>query len=257
MPGLNHLHGHPGKLLVFEGIDGSGKSTQAQLIYKWLQRRGVPVLFTEWNSSTLVKQATKMGKKKGTLTPSTFSLLHATDFADRFTYSILPPIKAGMVVIADRFAYTAFARDNARGVDRQWVRSVYNFAIRPDISFYFKVPVTVSLERLLSARAKIKYYEAGMDTGLSKDPEECFVLFQQRVIDQYEAMVDEFGLTVIDAREPIPVLQKNVRQIVEEKLADYLADYPAPSAEHDEWETAADPRQDGILRPGNALSQTR
>jgi dTMP kinase len=231
MPGLYEPHPFPGKLIVVEGIDGSGKSTQAQLLHKWLVSRGVPVLFTEWNSSLLVKSATKAGKKKALLTPTTFSLLHATDFADRFTYQILPPLKAGMVVMADRFAFTAFARDTARGVDPKWVRSVYQFAIKPDLTFYFRVPVTISLERLKSARAKIKYYESGMDIGLSKDPDECFLLFQQRVIDRYEEMVEEFNFEVMDAREPIARMQHKVREITEARWGDYLANFPAVDAD--------------------------
>jgi len=226
MPGLYELHPFPGKLIVVEGIDGSGKSTQAQLLSKYLISRGVPVFFTEWNSSALVKSATKAGKKKGRLTPTTFSLLHATDFADRLNFHILPPLKAGMVVIADRFVYTAFARDTARGVDPQWVRNVYNFAWKPDLAFYFRVPVRVALSRLTSARAKIKYYEAGLDVGLSRDPEESFLLFQQRVIDRYDEMAEEFGMSVVDARDPIPRLQKQMRILVERQLKEYLDNYP-------------------------------
>lgn len=257
MSGIHSRHEYPGRLIVFEGIDGSGKSTQAALITKWLRSRGVPVHFTEWNSSTLVKSATKAAKKKATLTPATFSLLHATDFADRFTYQILPPLKAGMVVVADRFAFTAFARDCARGVDPSWVRSIYSFAFKPDLSLYFKVPVAVSLERLLSARAKIKYYEAGMDTGLSKDPEECFILFQQRVVDRYNEMVAEFGLEVIDAREPIYSMQLHVREVVNKVMGDYLKEYPEVEEQDDETNQGASHEADRVLRPRPAVHQDR
>src|SRR3954464_11861799 len=156
MATLMERHSYPGKLIVVEGIDGSGKSTQLQLLRKWLVAKKIPVYYTEWNSSTLVKTATKAGKKKETLTPITFSLLHATDFADRHSYEIAPPLKAGMVVLADRYAYTAFARDRARGVHPEWVRNVYAFATRPDIAFYYRVPLEVSVKRLLTARAKLK-----------------------------------------------------------------------------------------------------
>src|SRR5512142_2999848 len=115
---LTRPHAFPGKLFVVEGIDGSGKTTQLGLLAKWLAAAGRPVFLTEWNSSDLVKAATKAGKKKNELTPTTFSLLHATDFADRMMYRIVPPLKAGMIVLADRYAYTAFARDVSRGVDR-------------------------------------------------------------------------------------------------------------------------------------------
>ena len=221
--GLVEDHGLPGKLIVVEGIDGSGKSTQAQLLKQWLEARNIHVSFTEWNSSALVKKATKQGKKKNLLTPTTFSLLHATDFADRLSYQIVPPLKARMVVIADRYAYTAFARDGARGVDPKWVRDVYKFSIKPDIAFYFRVPIAVSLQRLLSARSKIKYYEAGMDTGLSTNPIHCFELFQQKVLDEYDRMVDEFGLKGIDATLPITAQQMAVREIVMEQMGDFLA----------------------------------
>ena len=167
---LNNLttpHEYPGKLFVVEGIDGSGKTTQLALLAKWLSAAGHPVFVTEWNSSALVKAATKTGKKKNSLTPMTFSLLHATDFADRLLYNIIPPLKAGMIVLADRYAYTAFARDAARGVDRRWVRELYSFAVQPDMAVYFRVPIEVSTDRLLARRVKLKFYEAGMDMGWS------------------------------------------------------------------------------------------
>src|SRR6185436_13225223 len=109
---LTSRHEYPGKLFVVEGIDGSGKTTQLALLAKWLSAEGHRVFVTEWNSSALVKAATKTGKKKNALTPMTFSLLHATDFADRLLYKIIPPLKAGMIVLADRYAFTAFARDS-------------------------------------------------------------------------------------------------------------------------------------------------
>ena len=155
-------HGYPGRLLVFEGLDGSGKSTQARLIGKWLQSRGYRVFFTEWNSSDLVAATIRRGKKKGLLTATTFSLLHATDFADRFERQILPPLRAGYVVICDRYVYTAFVRDAARGCDPKWVRNIYSFAPLPGRTFYFQVPVQVTLERKLASRSKISYYEAGI-----------------------------------------------------------------------------------------------
>src|SRR3989338_902326 len=150
MPIFEKKHDYPGKLIIVEGIDGSGKSTQIALLKKWLESQGLAAFFTEWNSSELVKETTKEGKKKNLLTPTTFSLLHATDFADRLNYQIIPPLKAGMIVLADRYAYTAFARDVVRGVHPQWVRDLYSFSVKPDISFYFDVPINVAFERILS-----------------------------------------------------------------------------------------------------------
>ena len=215
---LTTAHAHPGKLFVVEGIDGSGKTTQLSLLAKWLTAAGHRVFLTEWNSSALVKAATKTGKKKNALTPMTFSLLHATDFADRLLYKIVPPLKAGMIVLADRYAYTAFARDVARGVHRQWVREMYSFAVRPDLALYFRVPIEVSIERLVARRVKLKFYEAGMDLGWSSNPVESFRLFQGKVLEEYDRIVEEFGLSVVDGSLSITDQQRVVRQLVSTQL---------------------------------------
>ena len=214
-------HRFPGKLFVVEGIDGSGKSTQLSLLYQWLKSEGYGVVFSEWNSSPLVRDITKRGKKKHMLTPSTFSLIHATDFADRMEHSIIPLLKAGAVVLCDRYIYTAFARDVARGVHPEWVREVYSFAPRPDLTLYFRVPIDISLERLLSGRAKLKYHEAGMDVGLSAEPAESFRLFQSRVLSIYDQLTAEFGFRTIEAAGDIPNQQKTVRRMAQEILRDY------------------------------------
>ncbi len=219
---LNNLttrHEYPGKLFVVEGIDGSGKTTQLALLAKWLSAAGHPVFVTEWNSSALVKAATKTGKKKNSLTPMTFSLLHATDFADRLLYNIIPPLKAGMIVLADRYAYTAFSRDAARGVDRRWVRELYSFAVRPDLAVYFRVPIEVSTDRLLARRVKLKFYEAGMDMGWSTNAIESFKMFQGKVLDEYDRLVDEFELSVINASGSITEQQRTFRKLVSQHLA--------------------------------------
>jgi len=215
---LTTPHELPGKLFVVEGIDGSGKTTQLALLAKWLSAAGHPVFVTEWNSSALVKAATKTGKKKNALTPMTFSLLHATDFADRLLYNIVPPLKAGMIVLADRYAYTAFARDTARGVDRQWVRELYGFATKPDLAVYFRVPIEVSTERLLARRVKLKFYEAGMDMGWSTNLVESFRIFQGKVLDEYDRLVDEFGLSVVEATGSITDQQRVFRKLVSQHL---------------------------------------
>jgi dTMP kinase len=211
---LKQQHEYPGKLFVVEGIDGSGKTTQLALLAKWLSAEGHRVFVTEWNSSALVKAATKTGKKKNALTPMTFSLLHATDFADRLLYKIIPPLKAGMIVLADRYTYTAFARDATRGCDRQWVRELYSFAVRPDVALYVRVPIDVSVDRLMARRVKLKFYEAGMDLGWSSNPVESFRLFQGKVLEEYDHIVDEFGLHVVDAAGSITDQQRLVRQLI-------------------------------------------
>jgi dTMP kinase len=215
---LTTPHEYPGKLFVVEGIDGSGKTTQLALLAKWLSAAGHPVLLTEWNSSRLVKAATKAGKKKNALTPMTFSLLHATDFADRLLYNIIPPLKAGMIVLADRYAYTAFARDAARGVDRRWVRELYSFAVQPDLAVYFRVPIEVSTDRLLARRVKLKFYEAGMDMGWSSNLVESFKMFQGKVLNEYDTIVDEFGLSLVNATGSITQQQRVFRKLVSQHL---------------------------------------
>jgi len=212
----------PGKLFVVEGIDGSGKSTQIYLLYRWLMSERYATFFSEWNSSPLVKETTRRGKRKHLLTPTTFSLIHATDFADRNEQNILPALKAGAVVLADRYAYTAFARDVARGCHPEWVREVYSFAVQPTVGFYFRVPLDVALERILVGRPELKWYEAGLDVGLSDDPYESFKLFQERILREYDKMVEEFGLHVIDATLPIAEQQEQVREIVRPYLKDVL-----------------------------------
>ena len=214
-------HNYPGRLIIVEGIDGSGKSTQIRLVQRWLESLGYNVFFTEWNSADLVKKTTKKGKKNRSLTPTTFSLLHATDFAHRLMTNILPPMKAGMIVLADRYVYTAFARDVVRGCDREWVRKIYSFAPKPDIAFYFRVPIDVSLQRITMARQVLKDFEAGMDLNLHPDPLESFNIFQGRVLEEYDRMSDENDFVVMDAVAPIAEQQRHVRAVVLQRLGTY------------------------------------
>jgi dTMP kinase len=207
-----------GRLIAVEGLDGSGKSTQIYLLKRWLEISGIKVFFTEWNSSVIVKKATRKGKKRLLLTPTTFSLIHATDFADRYERQILPMMRAGYIVLADRYIFTAFARDGVRGCDPGWVRRLYSFAVKPDIAFYFRLPCEAAAARILAGRPKLKYFEAGMDLGLSPDPVESFRQFQARVKDEYERMADEYGFVTVDASAPIEAQQEEVRRLVTEGI---------------------------------------
>ena len=211
-------HNYPGKLIAVEGLDGSGKSTQIYLVKRWLELQGSRVYFTEWNSSLLVKKATSKGKKRQLLTPTTFSLIHATDFADRYERQILPLLRAGFIVLADRYIYTALARDAVRGVSRDWVAKIYSFAMQPDITFYFKVPLEVSLNRILEGRPSLKYHEAGLDMGWSADPYESFRIFQGKILKEYAELSDEAGFTIIDATKEIHAQQSEVRKIISKKI---------------------------------------
>ncbi|MEO5987302.1 MAG: thymidylate kinase [Candidatus Eisenbacteria bacterium] len=205
---------YPGKLFIVEGIDGSGKSTQLTLLAQWLRSEGHLVVFSEWNSSPVVSSTTSRGKKRQLLTPLTFSLIHATDFSDRIERDIIPALKAGAIVLADRYVYTAFARDVARGVDRAWVRSLYRFATLPTLALYFRVPLDVALYRILSGRPKLKWYEAGMDMGLHTDVTESYKLFQGSIQEEYEHIVGEYGLAVMDATRPVEVQQRALRELI-------------------------------------------
>ncbi|MEW6721068.1 MAG: dTMP kinase [Thermodesulfobacteriota bacterium] len=215
----------PGKLIAVEGLDGSGKSTQVHLIQRWLQLSGYKVFFTEWNSSALVRDATRKGKKRNLLTPTTFSLIHCTDFADRYERNILPMLQAGFIVLADRYKFTALARDTVRGCPAEWVDQLYSFAFQPDITFYFSVPLRTALDRILAGRPELKYHEAGMDLGLSADPVESFRLFQGRIHKAYEALARKHGFTRIDSARPVEAVQEEVRAILRERIA--LARYKA------------------------------
>ena len=200
---------YKGKLIVVEGIDGSGKSTQISLLSHWLRSQGYAVAFSEWNSSPLVRQTTRRGKKKEMFTPTTFSLIHATDFADRMERYILPLVKVGR----DRLRRPLrLHRVRARRGARR--RAAAGCAIStaspsgPTSAFYFRVPLDVALGRILGGRDAIKYYEAGMDLGLSRDVEESFRIFQGRILDEYEAMAQEMGFHVIDATLSIEEQQR-------------------------------------------------
>ncbi|MDP9729091.1 dTMP kinase [Alicyclobacillus tolerans] len=212
---------YPGKLIIVEGTDGSGKSTQIALLKTWLEHQGYPVVFTEWNSSALVKSWTKKAKQQKQLSPATFHLIHGADFYERYERFILPLLRAGFIVLADRYIYTAFARDAARGCNRAWVHNTYRDVVRPALSLYFQTPLNVAVDRILVGRTELKYHEAGLDLGISDDPVESFKIFQGLVKQEYDRMADEEHLHVIDATLPIDVQQREVRRLTESVLKNY------------------------------------
>jgi len=214
-------HGQAGRLIVFEGLDGSGKSTQARLLVKWLAAQGYRVFSTEWNSSDMVSEVIRRGKKKNLLTPTTFSLLHAVDFADRFERQIAPPLRAGYIVVCDRYAYTAFVRDAARGCDPQWVRNLYSFAPLPDKVLYFRVPVSTSLHRKVLSRQNISYYEAGMDLGLSDEVVDSYERFQTRLKREYDRLAPLDGFVTVRADRPVEEVLRQVRQEIRPLLVGF------------------------------------
>ncbi len=241
--GRNANH-YPGRLFIVEGIDGSGKSTQLTLLAQWLRSEGHLVVFSEWNSSPIVRATTARGKKRKLLTPLTFSLIHATDFSDRVERDIVPALKAGAVVLADRYVYTAFARDVSRGVDPSWVRSLYRFAVVPTMAIYFRVPLETALYRILSGRPKLKWYEAGMDLALNTDVTESYKIFQGRIQHQYEQLVSEFGLAVMDATRPVEIQQRALRELIVPYLNGKAPERPAAIAPP----RLAEPAREGVGR---------
>lgn len=217
-----------GRLIAFEGIDGSGKSTQIHLVKRWLELQGVKVFLCEWDNSELVRNTTSKVRNRELLTPTTFSLLHATDFADRYDRQVLPLLRAGYLVLCDRYFYAAFARDVVRGCPPEWVRGIYRFAIHAHLTFLFKARLEVCLNRIRTDRLEPKYFEAGMDLRLSSDPRESFRLFQERLFEQYLWMSTDFGFRVIDAAEPIEIQQQNVRRLLEELIVPSRYTYRRP-----------------------------
>ena len=213
-------HDYPGKLIVIEGTDGVGRSTQAELLRNWLAIEGYGVTVTEWKSSTLISTVIDKAKSKNALNTITFSLLYATDLADRLHNIIVPALKAGFMVIADRYYFTAFARDVVRGADPEWVRKIYGFAVEPDLVFYLKVPLEPLLRRIITTRGGLDFYESGRDIGMSTDLYQSFKLYQSKILQEYEHMVDEQGFKLIAADEPIDQVQKALRSHVTKLLTE-------------------------------------
>lgn len=203
-----------GKLIVMEGIEGAGKTTQLTLLQNWLEAEGYAVNYTKRRTSKLVAKAIDEGKANKTLTPVTYSLIHVADFADTLENEIVPALKAGIIVLADRYIFTSFARDTVRGNDPAWVEKLHAFAIEPDGLFYLDVPIEMSIDRTPNSRIQ-EFYLAGLDTGLHPDPRECFRLFHTRVLDVFQnRLLKEYPFVLLDGARPIHVIQRELRDQV-------------------------------------------
>lgn len=213
-------HPYPGKLVVIEGTDGVGRSTHAALLQHWLEVEGYGVVLTEWKSSQLISQVIDKAKSKNALNTITFSLLYATDLADRLHNIILPALKAGLTVISDRYHYTGFARDVVRGADPTWVRKVYGFAVEPDLVVYLKMPLDALLKRIITTRGGLDFYESGRDIGMSTDLYQSFKLYQSKILQEYERMAEEYKFSVLGGDDPIDGVQKEMRAMVSQLLAE-------------------------------------
>lgn len=209
-----------GKLIVFEGLDGAGKSTQIELLGQYLKQQGFPVVVTGWNSSRLISKAIKRAKKAKLLTPYLYSTLHAADFLYRLENIILPALNEGYIVIADRYVYTGLARDRARNIDPRWIETIYALAPDPDLAFYCATSVEESLDRIIERRGGRlpAFYEAGMDIVGKDDPLVAFREFQTRIASEYEWISRENGLIEIESTQPIEAIHQLVISVVQERM---------------------------------------
>ncbi len=190
-------HGYEGLLIVIEGTDGSGKSTQIERLKRWIEDQSYGVMVSEWKTSKFIADAINDAKDRNLLNATTFSLLYAADFADRLEQVIIPALKAGFVVILDRYIYTAYARDVVRGHDIEWLKNLYDYAPEPDMVFYLDVPVEVLLKRIIGTTG-LDYWESGRDIGLSSDFYKSFQIYQGKCLDEYQRMIKEYGFVSID-----------------------------------------------------------
>lgn len=210
-------HGYSGLLVVVEGTDGAGKSTQVKMLEKYVQTQGYGCLISEWKTSRLISDVITQAKEHNLLTAVTFSLLYAADYADRLENVIIPALKAGFVVLLDRYTYTAFVRDSVRGQDLNWVKSLYDYAPEPDLVFYLKMPVDKLLKRLIATDG-LDYFESGRDIGLSDDIYNSFEIYQNKCLKEYEKFEKEYDFITIDGD-----LDKNeIHKIIKKELKKVL-----------------------------------
>ncbi|MBQ4078898.1 dTMP kinase [bacterium] len=190
-------HGYEGLLIVIEGTDGSGKSTQISRLKRWIEDQSYGAMVSEWKTSKFIADAINDAKDRNLLNATTFSLLYAADFADRLEQVIIPALKAGFVVILDRYVYTAYARDVVRGHNIEWLKNLYDYAPEPDMVFYLDVPVEILLKRIIGTTG-LDYWESGRDIGLSSDFYKSFQIYQGKCLDEYQKMIKEYGFIPID-----------------------------------------------------------
>ncbi|MDX2171216.1 MAG: dTMP kinase [Deltaproteobacteria bacterium] len=210
--GLPNLKVGPlrGSLIVIEGTDGVGRSTQIDQLISWLELQGYAVTNTGWTRSALLSETINDAKAGHALTTTTFSLLYAADFADRLENNIIPALRAGFIVLADRYMYTAFARNAVMGADRKWTRDLFGCALIPDLVLYLKIDVEDLIPRVLEGKG-MDYWESGMHVALGSDIFDSFVRYQGRLIREYNRLAREFAFTTVDARRSIDQIQGELR----------------------------------------------
>ena len=210
-------HGYPGLLIVLEGTDGVGKSTQVNMLKDYVENQCFGCMSSEWKTSRLISNVINEAKDKNLLNTTTFSLLYAADYADRLENNIIPALKAGFVVILDRYVYTAYVRDSVRGHDINWVKKLYDYAPEPDLVFYLDVSVDVLLKRIIGSTG-LDYYESGRDIGLSRDFYKSFKLYQSQCLEEYEKLKQEYNFISIDGTKT----PEEINQIMRDKIQKIL-----------------------------------
>lgn len=203
-----------GKLIAIEGTDGVGRSTHIDLLQEWLEVQGYGVITTGWTRSNLMSKTIEMAKQGNILDRWSFSLLYATDFADRLEHQIIPAMRSGFIVLADRYIYTAFARDAVRSGDRTWIRNVFGFAVVPDLVLYLRIDVDTLALRVIETKG-MNYWESGMDLRLGGDLFDSFKKYQSSLIEEFDKMAEEFRFEVIDARKPPEEIQDSLRSKIQ------------------------------------------
>jgi len=205
------VSGLSGRLFVVEGTDGVGRSTQIEQLKDWLELQGHAVVTTGWTRSPLMQPAIEVAKEGHSLNRLTFALIYACDFADRLENEIIPALRAGMIVLADRYCYTAFARNTVRGVDEGWSRDLFGFALVPDVTIYLRIDVAALVRRVIR-RGRLDYWESGLDLNLGEDPYDSFVEYQRRLIERYDLMARSERFELVDATRDVDAIQRDVRQ---------------------------------------------
>jgi dTMP kinase len=209
-----------GKLIVVEGADGSGRSTQIARLVDWLETGGHPTVQVGLKRSTLVSKELEKAQEGNILSRSTLSLFYATDFADQLDNIILPALKAGFIVLADRYIYTLMARDMVRGMDEAWLKNLYGIALEPDAVFYLSVQPQELVQRNLSKNATLDYWESGMDLGLSRDMFDSFVKYQTSMQSAFRKLQKTYRFQIVDANRPVGSITKELRKKIRVLLAE-------------------------------------
>ena len=209
--------GHKGLLIVIEGTDGSGKSTQIEKLRRWIEDKSYGCMVSEWKTSRLIANVIDDAKDRNLLNATTFSLLYAAVFADRLENTIIPALDSGFVVLLDRYTYTAFARDVVRGLNIDLVKQLYNYAPEPDLVFYLDMPIDVLLKRVIGTTG-LDYWESGRDIGLSTDFYESFKIYQAKCLEEYNKMKPEYNFVSIDGTLPREDIHNKMIEHVEKLL---------------------------------------